>query len=273
MAQAKHVLYGQEKAGEALSQVVYDNEQIYRFSTPPTVTDYEHGVANASQLVDGTAGDTTLHSYADGLEVTLYPIVAQDIDRPAATTTGMDYSYEQDDDDGIELRMSDNTVKGREGIDRFTVGKQAFEAELTFSIGDVSGTDDCAFGFAKVEALGTGLAIDDRDESAVLNVISGDIKIETILNGGSTSTTDTTDNFGGGETHALKIKVAKSGAVTYQINGAAPSTTASFSFDIGEVVTPSLYMLHASDVAGAIVHQKLVVKSDKGSLEAAEDLD
>jgi len=31
MAQAKHVLYGQEKAGEALSQVVYDNEQIYRF--------------------------------------------------------------------------------------------------------------------------------------------------------------------------------------------------------------------------------------------------
>ena len=268
MAQAKHVMYGQERAGEALSQVVYDNEQIYRFATPPVVLDFEHA---AAQLVDGTAGDTTLHSYADGLEMTLYPIVGQAIDKPAASTSGMDYAYDQTDNDGIELRMSDSTVKGREGVDRFTVGKQAFEAELTFSIGDVSGTDDCAFGFAKVEAHQA--AIDDRDEMAVLNVISGDIKIETILNGGSTSTTDTTDNWADGETHALKVKVAKDGAVTYQINGAAPSTTATFSFDIGEVVTPSFFLLQASDLAGAIVFQKLVVKSDKGSLEAAEDLD
>ena len=268
MAQAKHVMYGQEKAGEALSQVVYDNEQIYRFGTPPVVIDFEH---TAAQLVDGTAGDTTLHSYADGLEVTLYPIVGQAIDKPAASTSGMDYTYDQTDNDGIELRMSDSTVKGREGVDRFTVGKQAFEAELTFSIADVSGTDDCAFGFAKVEAHQA--AIDDRDEMAFLNVISGDIKIETILNGGSTSTTDTTDNFADGETHALKVKVAKDGAVTYQINGAAPSTTATFSFDIGEVVTPSFFLLQASDLAGAIVFQKLVVKSDKGSLESAEDLD
>jgi hypothetical protein len=261
-------MYGQEKAGEALSQVVYDNEQIYRFATPPVVLDFEHA---AAQLVDGTAGDTTLHSYADGLEMTLYPIVGQAIDKPAASTSGMDYTYDQTDNDGIELRMSDSTVKGREGVDRFTVGKQAFEAELTFSIADVSGTDDCAFGFAKVEAHQA--AIDDRDEMAVLNVISGDIKIETILNGGSTSTTDTTDNFADGETHALKVKVAKDGAVTYQINGAAPSTTATFSFDIGEVVTPSFFLLQASDLAGAIVFQKLVVKSDKGSLESAEDLD
>jgi len=268
MAQAKHVLYGQEKAGEALSQVVYDNEQIYRFSTPPVVTDYAHA---AAQAVDGTAGDLTLHSYADGLEMTLIPIVGQAIDKPAASTSGMDYAYDQTDNDGIELRMSDSTVKGREGVDRFTVGKQAFEAELTFSIGDVSGTDDCAFGFAKVEAHAA--AIDNRDESAVLNVISGDIKIETILNGGSTSVTDTTDDWADTATHALKVLVAKDGAVTYKIDGAAPSTTASFSFDIGEVVTPSFYLLQASDLAGAIVHQKLVVKSTSGSLEAAEDLD
>jgi len=269
MAQAKHVMYGQDKAGEALSQVVYDNEQIYRFATAPTVTDYEH--PTGYQLVDGTAGDTTLHSYADGLEMTLYPIVAQDNDRPTPSTSGMDYSYEQDDDDGIEWRMSDNTVKGREGVDRFTVGKQAFEAELTFSIADVSGTDDCAFGFAKVEAHAA--AIDNRDESAVLNMISGDIKIETILNGGTTSTTDTTDNWANTETHALKVLVSKAGAVTYKIDGAAPSTTATFSFDIGEVVTPSFYLLQAADLAGAIVFQKLIVKSDLGSLEEASDLD
>lgn len=268
MAQSKHVLYGQEKAGVALNKSVYDNKQIFRFGTPPVVSDYEH---TAAQAVDGTAGDTTLHQYADGLSLTLYPIVGQAIDKPGASTSGMDYSYDQTDNDGIQLCMSDSTVKGREGIDRFTVGKQAFEAELTFSITDVSGTDDCAFGFAKVDVHRA--AIDDCDEMAVLNVISGDIKIETVLNNGTTSTTDTTDNWADTETHALKVKVSKAGAVTYQIDGAAPSTTATFSFDIGEVVTPMYYMLHASDVAGAIVFQKLIVKSDKGSLEAASELD
>ena len=268
MAQSKHVLYGQEKAGEALNKAVYDNKQIYRFATPPVVSDYEH---TAAQLVDGTAGDTTLHQYADGLSMTFYPIVGQAIDKPGANSSGMDYSYDQTDNDGIELRMCDSTVKGREGIDKFTVGKQAFEAELTFSIADVSGTDDCAFGFAKVEAHAA--AIDNRDEQAAMNVVSGDIKIETILNGGGTSTTDTTDDWADTETHALKVKVSKAGAATYEIDGSAPSTTATFSFDIGEVVTPSYYMLHASDVAGAIVFQKLIVKSDKGSLEAASDLD
>ena len=255
-------LYGQNKDGGLINEAAKDLEQIYRFATPPNVSDYEHAVA---QLVDGTAGDTALHQYADGFECTLYPIVAQDNDAPGMTATGADYAYEQDDDDGIEWRMSDNTCKGREGIDRFTVGKQAFSAELELYIADVSGTDDCAFGFAKVEAHQA--AIDDRDESAVLNVISGDIKIETILNGGATTTTDTTDNWADTEIHSLKVSVSKAGAVTYQIDGAAPSTTASFSFDANEVVTPSFYLLQAADLSGAIIHRKLTVKSDKGSLE------
>tara|TARA_R110002020_G_scaffold432049_1_gene642096 strand:- start:43 stop:822 length:780 start_codon:yes stop_codon:yes gene_type:complete len=255
-------LYGQNKDGNAIDEAAKDKKQVYNFGTPPVVSDYEHAVA---QLVDGTAGDTTLHQYADGLAFTLYPIVAQDNDSPAAAATGMDYSYEQDDDDGIEWRMSDNTCKGREGIDRFTVGRQAFSAELEFSIADVSGTDDCAFGFAKVEAHAA--AIDGRDESAVLNVISGNITIETILNNAATTVTDTTDDWADTEIHSLKVLVAKDGAVTYKIDGADPTTTAAFSFDIGEVVTPSFYLLQAADLSGAIVLRKFIVESDNGSME------
>ena len=256
-------LYGQNKDGGQIHEAAKNLSQVYRFGTPPNVSDYEHPVG--AQLIDGTAGDTTLHQYADGFECTLYPIVAQDNDAPGMTTTGADYGYEQDDDDGIEWRMSDNTCKGREGIDRFTVGKQAFSAELEFSIADVSGTDDCAFGFAKVDVHRA--AIDDCDEMAVLNVISGDITIETVLNNGSTSSTDSTDNWADGEIHKLKVLVAKDGAVTYKIDGQAPSTTASFSFDQGEVVTPMMYVLQASDLAGSMILRKLIVKSDKGSLE------
>ena len=255
-------MYGQNKADNKIDDKVTGKKQVFRFGTPPNVSDYEHPVA---QLVDGTAGDTTLHQYNDGLEFTLYPIVAQDNDAPAMATTGADYSYEQDDDDGIEWRMHDNTCKGREGINSFTVGKQAFSAELEFSIADVSGTDDCAFGFAKVEAHAA--AIDDRDESAVLNVISGDITIETILNNATTTATDTTHNWGDTEIHSLGVFVSAAGAVTYEIDGGAPSTTAAFSFDLGEVVTPSFYLLQAADLSGAIILRRMVVSSDNGSME------
>ena len=256
-------MYGQNKADNKIDDKVTGKKQVFRFGTPPNVTDYEHPVA--AQLVDGTAGDTTLHQYNDGLEFTLYPIVAQDNDAPAMATTGADYSYEQDDDDGIEWRMHDNTCKGREGINSFTVGKQAFSAELEFSIADVSGTDDCAFGFAKVEAHAA--AIDGRDESAVLNVISGNITIETILNNAATTVTDTTHNWGDTEIHSLGVFVSSTGAVTYEIDGGAPSTTAAFSFDLGEVVTPSFYLLQAADLSGAIILRRMVVSSDNGSME------
>ena len=255
-------LYGQNKDGGEVHEAAKNLSQIYRFGTPPLILDYEHATV---QLIDGTAGDQTIHSYADGLQLTFFPIVGQAIDKPAAATTGMDYAYDQTDNDGFQIVMSDSVTKGREGIDRFTVGKQAFTAELEFLITDVSGTDDCAFGFAKVDVHRA--AIDDCDEMAVLNVISGNITIETVLNNGSTTSTDTTDDWADTAIHRLKVLVAKDGAVTYKIDGAAPSTTAAFSFDAGEVVTPMMYVLQASDLAGSMVLRKLTVTSDKGSLE------
>ena len=255
--------YGQEGDGNAINEAAKDLKQVYRFATPPVVLDYEHATA---QLVDGTAGDQTIHSYSDGLQLTFFPIVGQAIDKPAAATTGMDYAYDQTDDDGWQWVMSDSVCKGREGIDRFTVGRQAFSAELELNLADVSGTDDCAFGFAKVDVHRA--AIDDCDEMAVLNVISGDITIETILNNASTTSTDTTDNWADGETHSLKVLVAKDGAVTYKIDGRAPTTTAAFSFDIGEVVTPMMYLLQAAHLCENVILRKLTVESDNGSMEA-----
>ena len=255
-------LYGQNKIDNKIDDLVTGKKQVYRFATPPIVHDYEHA---AHQLVDGTAADTVLHTYADGLQITFAAVVAQAIDRPAPRSTCMNYAYDQTDDDGIQWINSCITTKGREGIDRFTVGLQAFSAELRFKLADVSGTDDCAFGFRKVEALQA--AIDNYDEMAALNVISGDIKIETILNAGATSTTDTTDNWADGGTHSLKDSVSKAGAVTYQIDGQAPTTTASFSFDAGEVVSPFFYLVHTSDLCETVELQQLIIESDKGSLE------
>jgi len=55
------------------------------------------------------------------------------------------------------------------------------------------------------------------------------------------------------------VYVSAAGAVTYKINGVTPGTVAAFSFDAGEVVTPFFFLLHASDLAGAVVLRKYEV--------------
>ena len=257
-------LYGQNKDGDLINEAAKDLKQIYRFGTPPVVNDYEH---TANALADGTAADTVLHAYADGLSITWSAVVAQAINNPAPTATGINYAGDQTNNDGIELVYSCVTTKGREGVDRFTVGKQAFSAELEFSLAVVAGTDVGNFGFRKVEALNADLHA--YDEMAGLFPISGNISIQTIINNAATVTTDTTANWGNTEVHSLKVIVSKAGVVTYKIDGADPTTTAAFTFDAGEVVTTFFHFLQASGAqTGALVLRKFTVESDNGSMEA-----
>ena len=256
-------LYGQNKLDNKIDDLLSGKRQVYRFGTPPVIDDYEH---TAHALADGTAADTVLHTYADGLSMTWSAVVAQVINRPAPTATGVNYAGDQTNNDGIELVYSCVTAKGREGVDRFTVGSQAFSAEMEFSIATVAGTDVGNFGFRKVEALQADW--NDYDEAAGLFPVSGNISIQTIINDATTVTTDTTADWANAGIHSLKVSVDKAGAVTYKIDGAAPSTTVAFSFDIGEVVTPFFHFLQASGAqTGALVLRKFIVESDYGSLE------
>ena len=95
------------------------------------------------------------------------------------------------------------------------------------------------------------------------------IKTETIINNAATVTTDTTlDDWGDGETHILKVLVSKAGAVTYEYDGATPTVTVAYSFDAGEVVTPTLYVLQTGDFNDSCILRKLTIESDNGSMEA-----
>jgi len=189
-------------------------------------------------------GTQIIHQYPNGLQFSVHDKGTQTLREPAVATTGMNYAYDQTNDDGLELCLQITGTKGIEGKTKFTVGKAAFYAKIKFSIDDVSATDDCAFGFRKDEAFQA--SIDDYDEMASLNVISGDIKIETIINAAATVTTDTTDDWGDTESHQLEVYVSKTGVVTYKIDDVAPTTTAAFSFDTNEVVTPFMFFLQAS---------------------------
>lgn len=222
-----------------------DSEYTYEtFYIDPATSNKAGGAST------GTAGDENVMIFPDsGFE---YHILGtQTITAPSVVATGLDIGMDQTDNDGVEVTQGilSNSKHA------YTVGTSGdFYLRVKFSIADVSGTDDCAVGFRKAEAYQA--AIDNYDESAVLNVISGNITIETILNNGTTSATDTTDNWADGETHTLEVKVKNSGAVYYEIDGVAPTTTAAFTFDSGEVLVPYFYFLHASDVAGAVVIQE-----------------
>lgn len=196
----------------------------------------------------GTAGDENIYIWSNGLMLEQHILGTQTILFAGMTTTGLDVgSMDQTADDGMELCPGINSLTDQ----TFTVGtSKAFFAELKLKVEDVSGTDDLAFGFRKREAFQA--AIDGYDESAVLNIISGNITIETILNNAATTVTDTTDNLADNGTVSLKILVSDAGVVTYQIDDAAPTVVAAFTFDTAEVVVPYLYFLQDTDIAGKV---------------------
>jgi len=140
-----------------------------------------------------------------------------------------------------------------------TVPKGLF-IRLRAIITDVSGSDDFAVGFRKAEAVQA--AIDGYDEMAVLNVISGNVTRETILNGGAAAVVDTLLNWADTEEHEIEMQVDGKGRVRFLFDGESAPVGAAFQFDDNEVIVPFIYALNAADLTP--VH---VVELEVGTLE------
>ena len=215
----------------------------------------------------GTAGDVNTLQLGPH-QMQYHVLGTQTILGPKRVDGGLDITQDLTDDDGLEYTLGveepANTViadTAGSSAGTFQVGvDKPFFVRLNFKITDVSGTDDCALGFRKAEAYQG--AIDDYDEMAALNVISGNINIETILNGAATTTTDTTLDWADAATKTLMVIVDSDGtlygqprAVYYEVDGAIPTTlpTAVYKFDANELVVPFLFFLNAADVAESTV--------------------
>lgn len=231
---------------DAIPRRVWDqNYQYEDWKQNPVTAKVAGGAAS------GTANDTNLlitpnielEYNIKGTQTITAPSIVSVSEGVSALNIGMD----QTDNDGVELCAG---IVNANNL-AFSCGEvAAFFFRVRFSIADVSGTDDCAIGFRKVEAYQAN--IDDYADMAVLNVISGNITIETIVGGAATVSTDTTDNWADGETHNLEVKVDADGAVTYLIDNAAPTVTAAYSFTDALYVVPFIFFLNATDLAGAV---------------------
>jgi len=220
------------------------------FSCQPTITNKTGGV------VDTTDAQITIHRYDSDMYLYFSNIAAQSLLVPAANSDGLDYSYDAENDNGIQWCAKDNTYKGILNKDYFTIGTSpAFYMQMTIKLNDVSATDNCAFGFRKVAAFVA--AIDDYTDMACLNIISGNINIETILNNTTKVTTDTTQDLADAGSVVLRVNVSNTGVVTYLIDGSAPTTTAAFTFDDTDEVTPFGYHIHAAASSMGIIYKEL----------------
>jgi len=194
----------------------------------------------AGGAATGAAGDENVMIFPNNT-FEYHILGTQTIVAPVISADGLEAALDDTDDDGIEIGQG---ITARSPA-AFTIGTDAFYVKVKFVVEDVSGTDDCAVGFRGDEAYQAN--IDDYNDMAALNVISGAIYIEDIDDNGATDSTDTTDTWGDGETHTLEVYVDGDGAVTYQIDGAAPTVTDAHTIDSGDVVVPFLYFLNSTD--------------------------
>lgn len=200
----------------------------------------------------GTAGDINTAIFRRGLHAQYIvkgtqTLLGPLLDATAGASKGLDISQDQTDNDGVEYVFGGNNST----LSPFTwtVGTHNAFVKLKFRIADVSGTDDCALGFRKVEA--TQANIDDFDEAAFINVILGDIKVETILNGAATVTTDTGLDWADDATKTLEARLVGR-RVYFLVDGSPVSGLPAFSFDSGEVVCPFFFFLQATTSPGKV---------------------
>jgi hypothetical protein len=238
--------------------------EFFRF--PPLTVDQDGDGAPT-----GSTGDENL-LYCDESVWRYHILGTQTIVAPvwsvgvAATGVGggLNIGMDQTNDDGVEISLGTNPRSPFV----CAAGTTAAYIEVVYTVADVTGAGDMAVGWRKAEAFQADL--DDYDEMACVNMQGGVWNLETILNNGATTTTDTTlADMTDAQQATVRVEVDSAGAVTYKIGAGTPSNagpsastptvTAAFSFDTNEFLIPFIYFLHDSDVAGDVIIQKIEV--------------
>ena len=214
-----------------------------------------------THVADGTDNSVNQWQFSNGAQLEVINADANaDIIPTKVAGEGLRIPLDSANEDGIEITVSDSLNSTGPC---FTVGTDAaFRVDMKVKIVDVSELDVAAVGFRKQAAYTAAIEADgelitDYTDIACLNVNLGNIDTNTRINSSGPSAVDTTDDWADAAVHKVKVLVSSAGVVTYKLDNTTPGAAAAFTFDDGEVVTPFFFYLNDSDVAGAVVLQKL----------------
>ena len=235
----------QYQYSDSINRRQWDSRYLYdSFTIDPVVS----GVTSPGAPT-GTAG----HANALNSGTTMYRwyvIGTQTILAPVLDTAALGLNLVQDAaaaGDGLELCVGNPLYSPM----AFTIGTDAaFFIQASFIMQDASGTNPLIIGFRRAAAFDATLA--NYTDFATIGIVGvanpNTVQIQTQLNTLGVATTNTTQTVADATRVQFKVSVSAAGVVTYQVNYAAPTVTAAFTFDTGDVVIPFVRFAQAADL-------------------------
>jgi hypothetical protein len=179
-----------------------------------------------------------------------------------STVAGLNLQMDSETADavGVEIIMGGSQFSSKSN--KIIAGTHSSSFDVTINNADWTDYDCLTIGYRKVQEFQPGhgaiLAASSGDPLYTDYVAFGcispdDVQISTDLNdSGDETVTDSGDATAANHNHRFRVELASSGSVTYSHIGAAamrdgllaaPSTTASFTFDSGDVLVPYMFVL------------------------------
>ena len=252
--------YNQNKTGNKFDATIDKKYNYKLYGIPLAIS------GNVEQkLLDGTDDDRFIHYHDSGLVVYGNYVGTNTVDVPPGNASGVQYSMTDTNDIGCQWTVGPFLAGGLEGKDIFTVGstalpKPAFYFKVHMDLPDVSGTDDCHVGFRlqsdAVETTGVGYT-----DFASINIDGGTVKLETNNDGGGATTANSEGTIAdsgsdGDGFHWYEVRVSKAGLVSFYMDNAQLTTNdPSYSFDVGDIVTPWFYFRNAATLTDCIIDE------------------
>ena len=226
---------------DAIPREIWDGKYFFdNFNQQPVTAKVGGGAAT------GTAGDNNvLFTNKNAFEWNV--IGTQTILAPSLDTFGLNLVQDNTASDGIELSQGVTSLSPAS----FIIGTDAaFFMKVTFKVEDASGTNPLIIGFRKAAAFNATLSsYTDFVSIGIVGTSNPNlIKIQTQIGSGGVVATDTTQTWADAAVHTLEIMVSATGVVTYQIDDAAPTVTAAYTFTSGLTVVPFVRFVEAADV-------------------------
>ena len=196
----------------------------------------------------GTAGDNNVLGSGQAI-YEWFVIGTQTILAPKIDAFGLNLaSQDATAGDGIELCQGIQALSPSS----FVIGTDAaFYMQTEFKVEDASGCNPLIVGLRKAAAFDATLAnyTDFVSIGIVGTANPNTIKIQTQIATGGVVTTDTTQTWADAATHRLGIYVSAAGVVTYQVDNAAPTATAAYTFANALTVIPFVRFTQAADLS------------------------